>query len=325
MTTTATKMENKISGELLEPYLKALLGASGITDEQAKICLLYAICTYRDDLEKTPVFAVTGKTGTGKSNLLEQMALLVNEPKRATGTTDATVRNEMGDCRTYIIDEADKISERLLLCRAEKTLSKISVNEGTGHGWKLKSIDIFGATILARRSPFADSAVRNRAIAIKTKNNHGDYEVRETQRLEEINKGINIERLSLGEGRVQDTWTPLLEVAKTIDDPSYEEAVNNAMEAERSIFRSGQQYEAEEVVLYALDRLTWSSDKKERLDIDVLLSDLTSTASEIGDLTLTKKQVEELLISIGFKVTFTHGAKFVRSDVERLEKLLEGY
>ncbi len=320
--TTATSIETKIKGTKLEPFVHVLLGASGITEEQAKICLLYALCTYRTDIRIIPILAIMGMTGTGKSVLLDQLLHFVNDPKVATGTTYATIRNEIGNCRTYIIDEADRVSERLLLLRTDSSMSKMTYNVGTGQGWTGKTIDIFGATILARRNPFRDSAVRNRAIVIRTQDKPGEYTVKPIDGLEAIAQEIKIKSLSLGSGRVQDTWAPLLEIAKAIDDPSYREAVDHAMESEQTIFRSGQEYEASEVVLYALDKLTWDSDECNRLDKDVELPELTNSANDIGDVKLIKRQVEELLISMGFKVTFTHGTKFVRSDVKLLESLL---
>ena len=323
-TITTTISKTKIKGENLEQYLQVLLGASGITEEQAKICLLYALCTYRDDLNTIPILAIMGMTGTGKSTLLNQMLCLVNEPKISTGTTFATVRNEMDNCKTYIIDEADKISESLLLHRTDREISKITYNKGTGHGWEGKTVETFGATILARRNPFRDSAVRNRAIVIWTKDNPGGYEPKLIPGLKEIAQEMQIQSLSLGSGRIRDTWMPLLEITKAIDVTRYEESVNHAIEAEHKIFSSGQDYEASKVVLSALDKLTWNRDKGKRLDIDIELSELTSIANDIGDVKLIKKQVEELLISDGFKVTFTHGIKLVRSDVKLLENLLSG-
>lgn len=320
--TTATRTKTTIEGETLQPFVQVLLGASGITEEQAKICLLYALCTYRTDLEKIPLLTVMGMTGTGKSALLNQMTYIVNDPTVATGNTYATTRNEIDKCTTYIVDEADRISERLLLLRTDKNLSSLTYNVGTGHGWEGKPIDIFGATILARRNPFRDSAVRNRAIVIRTQNNPAEYKVEVIQGLDKIAKEMKIESMVFGSGRVRDTWTPLLEVARAIDDPSYEEAVENAVKSEQTIFRSGQEYEASEVVLYALDKLTWDINDGKRLENDIELSELTDTANDIGDVQLIKRQVEELLISMGFKVTFTHGTKFVRSDVELLESLL---
>ncbi|MFC2005892.1 hypothetical protein ACFLVG_02910 [Chloroflexota bacterium] len=315
----------KIKGEQLEPFVKALLGASGITEEQAKICLLYALCTYRTTiLEKLPMLAIIGMTGTSKSAVLEQMLPLVNAPHLSKGATYATVRNEMAqayEC-TYLNDEADKVSEDLLLKRTDKNISQITYNKGMGHGWSPQTVDIFGGTVLARRNPFRDSAVRNRAIVIRTKKKPGGYKVEPICGLEEIFQEMKPERLSLGSGRVEDTWLPLLEIARAIDDSSYEEAVEHAMEAEQNIFKSGQEYEATEVVLYALDKLTWDTDKSERIVKDIELSELTSAANDIGDVELIKKMAEELLISMGFRVTFTHGTKFVRSDVGLLESLL---
>jgi hypothetical protein len=261
-------------------------------------------------------------TGTGKSALLDQMAHLVNDPQIASGTTYATIRDEMNDCKTYIIDEADRVNERLLQLRTDKNMSNITYNRGTGRGWQSTTIDIFGATILARRNPFRDSSIRNRAIVLRTQDKPGDYRVEVIPGLREIAQAIRPESISLGSGRVQDTWTPLLEIAKAIDDSSYEEAIAHAIEAEQTIFRSGQEYEASEVVLHALDKLTWDIESSERLGEDIELPELTSTANEIGDVKLIKKQVEELLLSMGFKVTFTHGTKFVRSNVELLGSLL---
>jgi len=321
--TTAT-VENKIEGKKLEPYVEVLLGASGITEEQARICLLYTLCTYREDLDRIPILAITGTTGTGKSVLLEQLVLLVHSPNVATGNTFATVRDEMGNSGTFIIDESDRVSERLLLLRTDRNISTISHNIRSRFGWTANPINVFGATILVRRNPFRDAAVRNRAIVIRTQNNPGDYRIKAIESPEEIARDMKVERLSLGSGRVRDIWTPLLEVAQTIDDPSYEEALERAMKAEQQIFRSGQEYEPSEVVLYALDKLTWDSEENKRLDKDVGLPELTDTANEIGDVRLIKRQAEELLMSMGFKVTFTHGTKYVRANTELLEKLLQG-
>ena len=323
--TTATKEKTKIERVKLEPFVQALLGASGITEEQAMICLLYALCTYRDDLEKMPVLAIRGMTGTGKSVLLSQMELFVDRPRRASGSTYATVREEMSKCHTYLVDEGDRISEQLLLCRSDINDSGITYmvpSRARGQGWKPNTVDVFGATILARRTPFHDSAVRNRAIVINTRNNPGKYEETIISDVDQIAKELKLEGIILGSGRIQDTWAPLLEIANTIDSPVYVETVNKAIEAEQIIFRSGQEYEPEAVVLHALDSLTWNEEEGERIQKDIKLAELTSEANELGDVNIIKKQVEELLITMGFRVTFTHGVKYVREDVELLESLL---
>jgi len=321
--TTTTKEKMKIEGAKLEPFVQGLLGASGITEEQAKICLLYALCTYRADLEKMPILAIRGMTGTGKSVLLSQMELFVYKPRRASGSTYASVREEMSKCRTYLVDEGDKTSEQLLLCRTDKNDSEMSyMAPSKGKGWIPTTVNVFGATILARRTPFHDSAVRNRAIVINTSNNPGTYEETIISGVDQITKEVELEGIILGSGRIQDTWAPLLEIANAINSPIYAETVNKAIEAEQSIFRSGQEYEPEAVVLHALDNLTWNEEEGERIQKDIALAELTSKANELGDVQIMKKQVEELLITRGFRVTFTHGVKYVREDVELLESLL---
>jgi len=76
-----------IWGEKL--YVPAIMGASGITKEQAKTCLYYAIATYflPDELELMPILTIIGPHGTGKTALVKQLAKMVNSPKWVSGRT----------------------------------------------------------------------------------------------------------------------------------------------------------------------------------------------------------------------------------------------
>jgi hypothetical protein len=60
--------------------IPAIMGASGITKEQARTCLYYALATYflPDKLEIMPILAIIGPHGTGKTNLLKQLEKMVN-------------------------------------------------------------------------------------------------------------------------------------------------------------------------------------------------------------------------------------------------------
>jgi hypothetical protein len=196
MTTETAIEKGKLESKLLEPYIEALTGASGITEDQARICLIYALCTYRDGLEKKPILAIRGMTGTGKSALLSQMELFVKNPVRARASTYATTREEMFGCHTYLVDEGDKISEHLLLCRTDETISEITIMApARGQGWKPKTGDVFGYTVIARRSPFGDAAVRNRAIVINTKYVEKEYQETPFLELDKIYHKLNIERV----------------------------------------------------------------------------------------------------------------------------------
>jgi len=111
-------------------------------------------------------------------------------------------------------------------------------------------------------------------------------------------------------------------MAMGLEDSKWTTAVTNAMQTESLIFRVGQDYEPENAVIKALDNLTWSKEAKQRSDKPVELAIVTSKANEIGDVKLIKKQVEEILIAKGFKVSYTHGDKMVRPDTQLLESLL---
>ena len=74
--------------------------------------------------------------------------------------------------------------------------------------------------------------------------------------------------------------------------------------------------------LQAVDKLTWDSANGTRFNNDVDLAEITREANDIGDVKLKKKQVEEILVSKGFNVTYTHGIKMVRSDTTLLNSLL---
>lgn len=192
---------------LLQPYVEALTGASGITENQARICVLYALVTHIDSLlyglKFIPTLAFIGKTATGKSELLKQMYYLVRDPKKATDATYATMRNEMENCRTYLLDEADKASEKLLLARSNK--EKVSHMVTPAQGWKPQEQNVSGATVLARRNPFTDSAVRNRSIVIHTNTKPGQYQVKPISGIDNIAKMIQPYQLQLS-GRVLDVW-----------------------------------------------------------------------------------------------------------------------
>ena len=56
-----------VSGEKL--YVPALMGASGITKEQAKTCLYYTTATYLipDKVKRMPLLTIMGPHGTGKT------------------------------------------------------------------------------------------------------------------------------------------------------------------------------------------------------------------------------------------------------------------
>ena len=115
-------------------YIPAIMGASGITKEQAKTCLYYAIATYKlsEKLKRMPLLEIIGSPGTGKSDLLTQLSRIANEPKYISAKTIPTLRDKLVDTTTAIIDEATIIDEELLIRRYGKKTGKISYKKNVG-------------------------------------------------------------------------------------------------------------------------------------------------------------------------------------------------
>jgi hypothetical protein len=152
--------------------IPAIMGASGITKEQAKTCLYYVMATHflPDKLDIMPILAIIGPQGTGKTELLLQLGKMVNSPKVIKAKTYAVLRDKLGDTTTALLDDADKIDEEILINRYSKKDGVIDhkVNRG-GSYWVMEKTNVFGATITTKREPFKDSAVTSRSIIVKTK------------------------------------------------------------------------------------------------------------------------------------------------------------
>ena len=194
-------------------FVPALMKASGITFEQAKTCFYYAMATYLlpSKLKKMPILAIIGAHGTGKTNLLKQLKRMVKDPEFISAESNPTLRDKLDATITALIDEGDRVKEIYLIKRYDKTNSKISHKIPNGYkGWITVPSNIFGATIIARRTPFRDSATRSRSIVIKTSYKEGEYKI---TRIEDEQKGkikSHVDKVSLEKvsNRITDNWMP---------------------------------------------------------------------------------------------------------------------
>jgi len=102
-------------------YVPAIMGASGITEEQAKTCLYYAVATYLipNRLKIMPILAIIGPLGTGKTSLLNQLLTMVNEPELILAESTPTLRDKLSKTTTACIKEGDTVDEELIYCARE--------------------------------------------------------------------------------------------------------------------------------------------------------------------------------------------------------------
>lgn len=204
---------------LSSPAIQAMMSASGLTKEQAKTCVYYAVATFlrNDYAELFPILLFQGNSGTGKSQAMNQMEKLVNEPRRVQGRTYSEVGRNLDGAVTAIIDEGDfkqdKVETELLQLRCCQTYANQTIHIPPEQ--RPLNIFNFGATVIARRTPFTDTATRNRTITVKTKRRPGAYRIVDincqgTRTLAGI---IQSHRVAVGASdRVSDSWRPVTEV-----------------------------------------------------------------------------------------------------------------
>jgi len=312
-----------------EDLVPAITGASGITTEQAKTCFYYAIATYLTDrLYKMPILAIIGPHGTGKSSLLNQLRGMVNQPKIVSGESAPTLRDELGDAITALIDEGDHIREKFLIRRYERATSSVNykMTDG-GRGWGTTSSFIFGATIIVRREPFKDQATRSRSIVIKTRFNGGNYKTKRFSNIKEsmINVTKNIEMEKTNSDRAHDNWAPLQKIASSLGDKKWLKYSNSEIENDIKALRIGQDYEPGEALLMVLnEKMNVSKTKKASLPPDnILLSAIRDDLQTEFDIHLKNSQIMTLCSDFGFNVVSHAGYPKIKTDIKLLNKLLK--
>ena len=303
-------------------YVKTITTASGLTEEQAKTCVYYTVCTYHlADLMKLPTFSFQGPAGTGKTSAMEQLRRIVKEPKPIQGRTYATVRDELTDATTALIDEADSLDrlEELLTSRHSKENGTFTVNHSNSQGgYQPKKHNIFGATIVCRRVPFADVAFRSRAIVIPTRHKRGKYTL---NGVEGFGSKAMMTELKIQEtsDRVEDTWEPLLAVARSLKDDEWLEYAEKEIEKQTMLMRQSQGIEPQEALVYTLKAFSRPGAVKVRI------SDIKQALKENFDVTLKVGQVMDICSQQGFRVVKPQGYPQVEVVRERIEELVEQF
>ncbi|MHC4183986.1 MAG: hypothetical protein ACYSR0_11630 [Planctomycetota bacterium] len=311
--------------------ISAIMGASGITEDQARTCLYYTIATYflPDELELIPILAIIGPHGTGKTDLLMQLIKMVNGPRLIGARTFPTLRDEFGKTTTALLDDADDITEaneKILIHRYSKIGSvighKVDISPRIDvTKWRDKKTDVFGATIITKRTPFKDSAVTSRSIIIKTKYVRGKYKIKGFRNahevLSKIAKKIDLEDMGKPTSqRTKNNWMPLQAVARYFKDEEWLDYSEKEIKGSTRVLKVGQSYEPEEALLRVLkEKMKEAMTSTGTLFYKtVLLSTMKDDLWKQFDVRLTNIQIHEILSELGFKVVSHSGYPKVKFD-----------
>jgi hypothetical protein len=315
----------------VKPYVKAMLEASGLTVFDAITSVLFAITTHID-LEQYPILVYLGPRGTGKSEAMKQLFLMCKGAKWIGRRTEAAHRNSLQEgVRTAFVDEADDIETLitdLYTKRYSRQTGTIEVNVPVrGKGYELRPYDIFGATVMAKRTPIADVALRSRAIIIRTSYDLDNYDITNIGNVSAIASDITSRvrqkiRAIGGIDRVQQTWNPLYVTAGEFSMAIWRREALEVMVREAEALAGGQGYEPSDAILQAINILSINPTNDKREDKSVRISDVGRVVKDEFALTLRPNQIKEEAEAKGFQTSTLHGYPVIKVKKELLDALL---
>jgi 3-dehydroquinate dehydratase len=235
------------------------------------------------------------------------MEKLVNAPSMldGRGKTFSEIARSLNGVTTALIEEADfrqsRIETQLIQLRTEKR-HKDQIIHIPPQATPLSIVN-FGATIVEKRIPFSDAAVRNRTITIKTTRRQGDYrEVGEVDingtGLRSVADFVRQHTIHMEvSDRVMQCWRPLMEIAATLGDFDWVISLNSEYEKARKMLAVGDQYESEDVLIKAVIAAGGISE-------DVRLKDIGEALENNFNLKWTTQKVHTTLTSLGFQTHF---------------------
>lgn len=298
----------------IRTYVTALQGANaGIDELQARTMVYYAVATYYEEIDPFPILLIKNDFGCGKSDLIETLFPMCNCSEWIKGTTEATIRDELADCRTAFFDENEALPEKWLVKRFKKSNSQISVNRGLGkNGWQLESANLFGATVVAKRQGFRDGALNSRCLTIQPKYIEDcNCKVTDVGSLQDVVDEVRELPQVMKSGRTAQVWKPLEGVAKAFNDEEWLEWAKGEFGVDMEVINLMRMYEPREAVLMAIE--ICRNDTVVSLDeghTRFKLSDLKNIINtEADDLKLTSQEIGTILIQNGYrdKIKKYHG------------------
>jgi transposase len=270
-----------------------------------------------------PILAIIGPHGTGKTDLLKQLEKMVWQPKLIGALSTAELRDELDKTGTALIDEADNIHEAHLIRRYSVETANVSWKESLGdRKWQRHDANIFGATILARRTPFKDTATKSRAIIIATKYRPGSYKSTEVDGRDIMKLAKEVKLTVVSSQRVRDNWSPLQSVAECLGDKAWLEYAEEQIGRDTRALVAAQKVEPEEAILRVLLEEMTMVKLASGLEVDVVLSTIKKKLDGEFDVKLNIPQIQDLLASFGFRLVKPKGYPKVKGNVALVKKLM---
>ena len=265
-----------------DPVVQSLIDTAKLNPRDAKTCIYWRLASrYSAQLQFFPALALVGPSGSGKTSIMDALHQMPGESSdilACTIFTMASLRDELEKYRDklFIADEFDEVKKEvgyLMMARTTRSMSNITFKRQVGDGNKYEqvTINIFGPTILHTRNLIDDPARSSRAIQIFTRHEDGPFADFDPSYVAMASLEFDMSQVVYKGGRTISTWSPILEIAKQLEDVDYLTEIQAELALEARILRQKAEYDNASVVLAKivecitsrLDHQRW-----DRIDID---------------------------------------------------------
>ena len=321
---------------------------NGLGERDRKLVTYYILATYGlNDVQTFPLLVFKGAMATGKSWTLRVTGWFAKRPNHFSlrGRTLATIRDELVKCDngTAIIEEADAAFrdndgqfERLLSDRYARSTAEIALKvPAGGQSWRVLTKKCFGATVLHRRLAFADPALDGRSIFVFFRRNpnrryeHVAVDEEEVQYGRALVEDLEFEFPDIPpipdiEGRVLDTFRPILSVAFMCEDGGFWEQVVEQMKLETLQITEAQSSEPVAIVLRALiEKLGEAGEGTFNFQKMPRIRELAELVWVNHRIQLKPQQVAKSLRELGLEIRISHGVTVVVPTPTALSRACE--
>jgi hypothetical protein len=307
---------------------EALSLVCGLAARDRERVTYYTLATHAvESLDTFPLLVFKGPMGCGKSQALKVAHAFAHKAGAISlpSMTLPTVRDELAACHngTAIIEEADQgwkdaaTLEQMLSNRYQRATAKASLKQSRSDGnWDTAHRELFGATILHRRQPFADAALNGRSVIVPFHADHnrtyakaeglpqlerGRQLVREfTFQLPAVEQPPNIA------ARVFDTYRPLVAASVACGDGGFLASIMRFLETETLSLKEAQSIEPEGLVLRALIACM-SVGGRLNFTTYVPFRDLADFIWQNYHFPLRHQQIGTIARDLGFQTKESHG------------------
>ena len=276
-------LDNRKVAILLNPTddtVYSLIDASKLSEHDARTCVYWRLAArHSEQLSFIPALALVGPAGSGKTTIMEALCSMPGESSAVTSCSILTAAATRDLLATYkdklfVADEFDDLKPEvahLFMARTTRSMADIVYKElVSGNKYKQAVANVFGPTIIHIRNQLDNPARSSRAIQVFTKHSDGPYGEFNSHFANLNDLEFDMGKVQTKGGRILTTWSPVLEVARQLEDYTYLAEVQAEIDLESHLLREKAEFDNATLVLSKIVEYIseHASDQWARIDIE---------------------------------------------------------